>query len=273
MKKTIATLLILTLAAVYAHAQKPMPELMMATTTSTDGTGLLNYLEPHFERATGIDLKWTATGTGKALKLGATCDVDVLLVHAPPAEKKYIADGFGQQRTEIMYNDFVLIGPEADPAGIKGKTVSQALADILASRAVFVSRGDDSGTHKKEKRLWKGAAIPLPDKEKWYVQTGQGMQATITVAEQKGGYTMTDRGSYIKYEHNLGGNAPLKILVQGDAVLLNQYAVLTLAPSNCPKAKHELAARFARWMASPEAQQLIKDFKLKGKALFVPNAQ
>lgn len=164
--------------------------LMMATTTSTDNTGLLEYLAPHFEKETGINLKWTATGTGKALKLGQNCDVDVLLVHAPSAEKVYIEKGYGKDRQEIMYNDFVIIGPEPDPAGIKGKSVSDALAAIKTHTALFISRGDDSGTNKKEKLLWKTAGIPLPDKEAWYIQTGQGMLATINMTQEKKGYTI-----------------------------------------------------------------------------------
>jgi tungstate transport system substrate-binding protein len=246
--------------------------LMMATTTSTDNTGLLDELIPHFEKETGIALKWTATGTGKALKLGQNCDVDVLLVHAPPAEKAYIKNGFGKDRRQIMYNDFVIIGPKADPAGITGKDISAALTAIKARGERFISRGDDSGTNKKEKLLWKSAGIPLPDQEAWYVQTGQGMLATINVAQEKKGYTMTDRGTYIKYQDQQGGHAPLTVLVEGDAILLNQYAVLTLDPKNCPHAKYELAKTFSDWMASDSAQKKISEFRLLGQKLFIPNA-
>lgn len=248
--------------------------LLMATTTSTDGTGLLDYLKPYFEKETGIELKWTATGTGKALKLGQNCDVDVLLVHAPPSEKKYIQKGYGRDRKEIMYNDFVLIGPSADPAKIKGKSVAEALTAIKADHATFISRGDDSGTNKKEKLLWKNAGMALPETEKWYIQTGQGMGATINVTQEKNGYTMADRGSYIKYmSQNGGDNAPLKVLVEGDSILLNQYSVLTLNPKNCANANYKLAKQFADWMASASTQKLIQDFKLLGQPLFVPNAQ
>ena len=248
-------------------------DLMMATTTSTDNTGLLEYLIPHFEKETGIALKWTATGTGKALKLGQNCDVDVLLVHAPPAENKFIDAGYGKDRREVMYNDFVIIGPQKDPAGIKGKTISDALMAIKDKQAFFMSRGDDSGTNKKEIRLWKSAGIPLPDKEKWYVQTGQGMLATINVCQEREGYTMTDRGTYIKYQSQKAVNAPLKILVEGDKILLNQYSVLTLDTKNCPDSKYDLALTFSNWMASQSAQNLIKDFRLLGKPLFIPNAK
>ncbi len=258
------------LTAVAAQAKTT---LMMATTSSTDGTGLLDYLKPAFKKDTGIDLLWKATGTGNALKLGQNCDVDVLLVHAPPAEKRYVASGYGKDRIQIMYNDFVIIGPATDPAGIKGKSVTSALAAIKDKQARFVSRGDDSGTNKKEKLLWRQAGITLPDKEKWYIQSGQGMQSTITMAQQKGGYTMTDRGSYITYQAREHGNPSLKVLVEGDKILFNQYSVLTLDPANCPNADYELALKFAKWMASEKTQQLIKDFRLKDKALFTPNAE
>ena len=252
-------------------ADRPM--LTMATTTSTDNTGLLDYLKPHFEKATGIELRWTATGTGKALAMGKNCDVDVLLVHAPPAEKKYVADGYGQNRREIMFNDFVIIGPASDKAGIKGKPVADALSTIKAQKAVFVSRGDNSGTHKKERSLWTMAKQAQPEKESWYVQTGQGMLASINVCAEQSGYTMTDRGTYIKYAHTKGGNPPLVILVEGDDVLKNQYSVIEVSPKNCANAKTDLAHKFSQWMAGAEAQKLIGDFKLMGKKLFNPNAK
>jgi len=247
--------------------------LMMATTTSTDNTGLLDYLAPKFKETTGIELKWTATGTGKALKLGENCDVDILMVHAPPAEKKFVVDGFGTDRREVMYNDFVIIGPAADAAGIKGQSIKEALQTIQDKQAVFVSRGDNSGTHKKELSLWKAADMPVPEKEGWYVQTGQGMLATINIAAERSGYTMTDRGTYIKYEDNLKGNPPLKILVEGDSVLLNQYSVIAIDQKHCSKAKYDTAKQFIEWITGPEAQQLIKEFKLLGKPLFTPNAK
>jgi len=247
--------------------------LLMATTTSTDNTGLLDYLMPKFREKTGIEVKWTATGTGKALKMGENCDVDVLMVHAPAAEKKFVDDGFGVDRCEIMYNDFVIIGPPADKAGIKGKSVKEALETIKAKGAVFTSRGDKSGTHQTELSLWKAANLPIPEKESWYVQTGQGMLTTINIAAERNGYTMTDRGTYIKYEDNLKGNPPLKILVEGDAPLLNQYSVIAVNTKNCSKAKYDTAKQFIQWITSAEAQQLIKDFKLLGKQLFTPNAK
>ncbi len=272
-KRFVTGIAIFIILAMAVSVQAGSRGLMMATTTSTDNTGLLDYLIPYFEKDTGITLKWTATGTGKALKLGQNCDVDVLLVHAPLAEKKYIAKGFGKDRRQVMYNDFVIIGTKSDPAGIKGKNIFKALNLIKSKKAVFVSRGDDSGTNKKEKLLWKNAGITQPDQEGWYVQTGQGMLATINITAQRNGYTMTDRGTYIKYQSREKGSAPLVILVQGDSILLNQYSVLTLNPENCPNAEYELALQFSDWMASKKAQNLIKEFRLLGKRLFIPNAE
>ena len=250
--------------------QKP---LMMATTTSTDNTGLLDYLIPKFTEETGITLKWVATGTGKALRLGRNCDVDVLLVHAPDAEKKYLADGYGVDRREIMYNDFVIIGPASDPAGIHGKSVLAALTAVMDKNAVFVSRGDESGTHKKEIILWKQSNLSVPDKSPWYIQTGQGMLTTINIAAERDGYTLTDRGTYIKYEYDKGGKPPMKIMVQGDAILINQYSVITVNPACCKNVQIDLAKRFSQWLAGDAAQKLINGYKLLGKQLFIPNAK
>jgi tungstate transport system substrate-binding protein len=247
--------------------------LTMATTTSTDNTGLLDYLAPKYKEATGVELRWTATGTGKALKLGENCDVDILMVHAPDAEKKFVAEGFGVDRREIMYNDFVIIGPANDPAGIKGKSIKEAMSMLETKQAVFTSRGDNSGTHQKELALWEAAGRPVPEKQSWYVQTGQGMLATINIAAERNGYTMTDRGTYIKYEDNLKGNPPLKILVEGDAPLLNQYSVIAVNPKHCAKVKYDAAEQFINWITGADAQKLIKDFKLLGKQLFTPNAK
>lgn len=257
-------------ASICLGADKP---LFMATTTSTDNTGLLDYLSAEFSKDTGTGLQWVATGTGKALKLGENCDADVLLVHAPGAEKAYIEAGFGIDRREIMYNDFVLIGPDADPAGIKSKNVTQALTAIAQKGAEFISRGDNSGTNKKEKNLWKAAGIPLPDKESWYVQTGQGMLATINVAAEKKAYTMTDRGTYIKYEDSKQGHPDLKIVVEGDAILLNQYSVIAVNPKHCEMVQYQKAGQFSEWLAGDRAQNLIREFKLLGKPLFIPNAK
>lgn len=275
MRRLFVTVICLALVACLLPVSSLAEEkpLMMATTTSTDNTGLLDYLIPKFKEATGIEVKWTATGTGKALKLGENCDVDILMVHAPPAEKKFVKNGFGVDRREIMYNDFVIIGPAADKAEIRGKSIQEALQMIKTKQSVFVSRGDNSGTNKKELSLWKAAGLPVPEKENWYVQTGQGMLATINIAAERNGYTMADRGTYIKYEDNLKGKPPLKILVEGDAVLLNQYSAIAIDKKHCPKAKYDTAKQFIEWIAGAEAQQLIKDFKLLEKPLFTPNAK
>jgi tungstate transport system substrate-binding protein len=259
------------ITAGFAGAQEKI--LLMATTTSTEDTGLLNVTGPEFKKASGIDLRWTATGTGKALKLGEDCNVDVLMVHAPDAEKKFVDAGFGLNRREVMYNDFIIIGPAADPAGVKGKSVKDALQAIQAKKANFVSRGDKSGTHMMELDLWKESGGPVPEKEAWYAQAGQGMMATITIATEKNGYTLADRGTYIKYENNMGGNPPLKILVEGDQALFNQYSVIAVNPAKCQKAQLELATTFSKWIAGSEGQKLIKEFKVMGKPLFTPNAK
>jgi tungstate transport system substrate-binding protein len=247
--------------------------LLMATTTSTDNTGLLDYLAPEFTKATGVELKWTAVGTGKALELGKNCDVDVLLVHAPAAEKKYVADGFGIDRRQVMFNDFIIIGPPADPAGIKGKPVIEAMKTMAAKGAVFISRGDNSGTNKKELGLWKETGGIMPERQNWYVQTGQGMLSSINIAAQKNGYILTDRGTFIKYAHDHDGHPPLVVIVEGDPGLRNQYSVMLVNPARCPKVQRDLAQRFSDWICSAGTQKLIADFRLMGKQLFTPNAQ
>ena len=246
--------------------------LMLATTTSTDNTGLLDQLGPMFKEDTGIELKWTAVGTGKALELGRNCDVDVLLVHAPPAEKAYVQNGYGVDRQEVMYNDFVIIGPKADPAGIQGMSVDNALHTLAQKEAGFTSRGDDSGTNKKERALWTAADLDIPEGDDWYIETGQGMLATIRIAAERDAYTLTDRGTYIKYAHSLDGNPPLDIVVEEDKSLFNQYSVLAVNPENCPHVKYDLASRFSEWITSPQVQEAIGNYKLLDKKLFTPNA-
>jgi tungstate transport system substrate-binding protein len=250
-------------------AEKP---LLMATTTSTDNTGLLEYLMPAFIESTGIDIRWISTGTGKALKLGENCDVDVLLVHAPQSEKAFVDNGFGINRQKIMYNDFVILGPPEDPAGARGKRVPEALQAIRSSSSIFVSRGDNSGTNKKEISLWRLVNINIPEEDSWYKQTGQGMLATINVTAELKGYTLTDRGTYIKYESVAGSRAELIILVEEDDVLLNQYSIIPVNLKHCPDVKHGKAHALTTWMAGYEAQHLIGEFKLLGKQLFTPNA-
>jgi tungstate transport system substrate-binding protein len=246
--------------------------LMMATTTSTDNTGLLDYLMPEFTKTTGIEIHWTAVGTGRALKMGENCDVDILMVHAPAAEKEYIKNGFGINRTQIMYNDFIIIGEKTDSAGIKGMSVKKALNKIKEKEAFFASRGDDSGTHKKELSLWKTACSNTPEKEEWYIQTGQGMLSTLNIAAEKDAYVLTDRGTFIKYMDSRK-TSDFEIMVEGDDDLKNQYSVIIVNPENCPDVKKEYALKFQNWIISDEAQKMIKDFRLSGKKLFIPNAK
>jgi tungstate transport system substrate-binding protein len=255
-----------------AQSVDTVAELLMATTTSTDNTGLLDYLMPSFTAKTGIGIRWIATGTGKALKLGENCDVDVLMVHAPQSEKNFVDNGFGVDRTRIMYNDFVLIGPMEDPAGTKGKRVFEALQKIRSSNKIFVSRGDNSGTYKKERNLWKLADIPIPEEQAWYKQTGQGMLATINIAADLNGYTLTDRGTYIKYGSIADNEPALVILVEGDTVLLNQYSLIPVNPEHCANVKYENVKVLSDWITGSEAQRLIGEFELLGKQLFTPNA-
>ncbi len=247
--------------------------VLLATTTSTDNTGLLDYLAPMFQAQTGVELKWIAVGTGKALKMGENCDVDVLMVHAPAAEQKFIDAGFGADRRLVMYNDFVIVGPVADPAIVKGLDAAAALRAIVAAKAKFASRGDNSGTNKKELSLWKAAGLAAPDKQEWYVQTGKGMILTLNTAGEQGGYTLTDRGTWIKFESNHKGNPPLTILSEGDKALFNQYSVMAVNPAHCPDVNNAMALKYMDWIVGEKAQKAIADFKLMGKKLFIPNAK
>jgi tungstate transport system substrate-binding protein len=270
MRKFISLTILLLLFALAATALAA-EDIKIGTTTSTADTGLLDYLEPLVLKDTGLQMRWIAVGTGKALEHGKNCDVDVLLVHAPGAEKKFIAEGNGVSRAEFMYNDFVLVGPAKDPAKIKGKGVADSLAAIAAAKAPFASRGDDSGTHKMEKDLWKVASLPVPDKEPWYIGVGQGMLATLRIAAERGAYTLTDRGTWIKYEARDQGKSGLAILSEGDKALLNQYSMVQLA-QKCDRIKHAAARKLQAWFVSPVGQKAIAGFKLEGKQLFFPNA-
>jgi tungstate transport system substrate-binding protein len=277
MRTLVNLILIIGLLASFTVGSKSLANasdmtLKMATTTSTDNTGLLDFLAPIFKSDTNIELLWVAVGSGKAMKLGENCDVDLLLVHAPKAEKEFMAKGFGIDRREIMFNDFVFIGPKDDPAGIKGKPVREALTTIAARRAAFVSRGDNSGTHEMEITLWKDSGLPVPDRERWYIDTGQGMLSTLMIAGERDAYTLTDRGTFIRYGSNWDGNPPLTILVEGERSLHNQYSVIIVNPERCKNVKHQLARKMSNWITSPRAQKLIGEYKLMGKQLFIPNA-
>lgn len=271
MKQALQVLAVMCVLSLSYPALSQDNVLMMATTTSTEDTGLLPVLAEAFKKKSGIELRWVAVGTGKALEIGKNCDADVLMVHAPAAEKKFLEEGAGKTRTQIMYNDFVLIGPKADPAKVKGKSVADALKGLASAKATFVSRGDKSGTHMAEVKLWKVADMEAPDKESWYVSSGQGMLQCLRMAAEKSGYVLADRGTWIQFESSPEAKS-MGILVEGDASLKNQYSVVTLNPQKCAKAKLAAADTFAAWIASPEGQKVIGDFKLMNKQLFFPNA-
>jgi tungstate transport system substrate-binding protein len=245
---------------------------MLATTTSTADTGLLDVLSPLFQKETGIELKWTAVGTGRALELGRSCNVDALLVHDPEAEAAFIAAGSGIERTQIMYNDFVLIGPVGDPARVGGKNAADALKGIAGAHAPFISRGDKSGTHALELRLWKDVGIEPGRAARWYHEAGQGMMRTLVIAAEKDAYTLADRGTWIRYESGLAGPAPLKIVVEGDFSLFNQYSSIAVNPDACPNVNIVNARALTAWLAQPSTQDFINNFKLLDRQLFIANA-
>jgi len=244
--------------------------IILATTTSTQDSGLLDALIPIFEKKTGYFVKTIAVGSGQAMRMGEKGEADVLLVHSPAAEKKFMDGGFGVSRRLVMHNDFVIVGPAEDPAKIKGtKSAAEALKKIAGAKALFLSRGDNSGTHAKEKDVWKVAGVKY-DGEKWYQQTGLGMGQTLNVAAEKKGYTLTDRGTYLALAKTL----KLGILVEGDAVLLNVYHVMEVNPQKWPKVNMAAAKAFADFMVSKETQTIIKTFGVDkyGSPLFFPDA-
>ncbi len=241
-------------------SRTPPKSITLATTTSTQDTGLLDELIPLFREKLGIELKVVAVGTGQALEIGRRGDADVILTHDPIGEAQFVSDGFGTSRTEVMSNDFVLIGPTEDRVGIANATSgSDALKRVAESKAVFVSRGDESGTHKKEKATWKAAGI-VPSGD-WYVQSGQGMGAVLRMADEKSGYALSDRGTYLSHRNML----QIRMLYSGDPTWINQYAVIPVNPDKHQHVKHDLAKQFADFLVSDEAQQLIANY---GKAKF-----
>jgi tungstate transport system substrate-binding protein len=237
--------------------------LRLATTTSTENSGLLAELLPPFEMVNDCKVDVIAVGTGKAIKLGETGDVDVIMVHARGKEDKFVKAGYGVDRRDVMYNDFVILGPASDPAGIKGsKAASEALAGIAVSNSTFVSRGDDSGTHSREKQLWqKAGIIPAGD---WYLEAGRGMGEVIVMAGERQGYTLSDRGTYIAYSEK----TPLEIVVEGDEGLFNPYGVIIVNPARHTHVKFELAKKFLDYLTSHQAKELITGFRKGGKQLF-----
>jgi tungstate transport system substrate-binding protein len=241
--------------------------LRMSTTTSTENSGLLKVLLPPFEKANNCKVDVISVGTGKALKLGENGDVDVVLVHSRPAEDKFVADGFGIDRRDVMYNDYILVGPKADPAKVKeAKTAVDAFKRIADAKAEFISRGDDSGTDKQEKALWKLAGIK--PEGAWYVQAGQGMGAVLQMAFDKKAYTLADRGTFGAY----GGKIDLVVLLEGDKALFNPYGVIAVNPKKHPSVNYELAKKFIDYITGPEGQKVIAGFQVNGKQLFFPDA-
>ena len=255
-------LLALFLLAPSAHAAEA--RLRLATTTSTENSGLLKVLLPPFEKMNNCRVDVISVGTGKAIKLGEAGDVDVVMVHARELEEEFVAAGYGVLRRDLMYNDFVIIGPNADPAGIrKATSAKDAFRRIAATGATFISRGDDSGTHRKERQLWQGAGV-MPS-GRWYVQSGQGMGEVITMATEQRAYTLADRGTFAAYRK---GKTDLKLLFQGDPQLFNPYGVIAVNPQKHPKVKYVLAKRFIAYLMESQGQKIIADFKVNGEPLF-----
>lgn len=243
--------------------------ITVASTTSTQNSGLFDYLLPKFTADTGIEVRVVAVGTGQAIRLATNGDADVLLVHHPASEKKFVADGLGLARHPLMHNDFVLVGPAGDPAGVNGTSdIAAALRSIADGEHVFVSRGDDSGTHKKELELWQSAGLdPRPASGVWYRESGSGMGATLNVASAMAGYTLTDRASWLSF----GNKGELDILVEGDARLHNPYAVIVVNPERHPHVHASEAQTFVDWLISPRGQAAIDAFRLEGQQLFFPD--
>ncbi|MGE4441110.1 MAG: substrate-binding domain-containing protein [Desulfomicrobium sp.] len=290
MKKFVMLLVLLAVPGLLFAQDKV---LKMSTTTSTQSSGLLDVLLPEFKKDTGIDVKVVAKGTGAAIRDGVDGNVDVIFVHDPAREEKFVTDGYGTKRYYVMYNDFLLIGPAADPAGAKTADAAEAMKKIAMSEAVFVSRGDDSGTHAKEQELWKATGLPLkeedtifkskdkevtfkavhPEAMKMFMSIGQGMGKTLTFAEEKQGYTITDRGTYVQYKYGRPEGLDLEPISEGDKTLFNPYGVIPVNPEKHPHVRFDLADTFAKWLVSERGQKVIGDYKLLDKQLFFPDAK
>ncbi len=241
----------------------PSAPVRLATTTSTANSGLLDYLLPEFEKDTGLKVEYIPTGTGRALKHGRDGDVDAVLVHAPPSEEAFVADGFGVKRVPVMWNDFVIVGPADDPAGVgSSQSAAEALRILSEQNATFISRGDDSGTHKKEKLIWEAAAITPAGG--WYIEAGQGMGACLTMADNQLGYVMTDRGTYLAMADKL----EIEVVYEGDAALVNPYAIIAVNPEKYPDVNHTGTERLIEWLTSARARELIAAFRVGDEQLF-----
>ncbi|MBW1990379.1 MAG: substrate-binding domain-containing protein [Deltaproteobacteria bacterium] len=283
--------ILLTVLLLSASLPAAAGEIKMSTTTSTQASGLLDVLLPAFTRDTGIQVKVFAKGTGAAIRDGMDGNVDVVFVHAKQREERFVEQGFGTRRYAVMHNDFVILGPSSDPAGIKGMKEAAALEKIAAAKAPFVSRGDDSGTHTKEQELWAGTSLDLERKKgsiakkgvlmeldylapggDWYLSVGQGMGRALTIAEQKQAYVLSDRGTFLKYKYGREQGLDLDVLVEGDPALFNPYGVIPVNPEKYPHVNYADARAFAQWVTSKQGQKLIADYRVEGRSLFVPDA-
>ena len=257
-------------AAVAPYGRAEEKSIVVASTTSTEDSGLFGYLLPKFQEKTGITVKVVALGTGQALDTARRCDADVVFVHAKAQEEKFLNDGHGVKRFPVMYNDFVLIGPKSDPAQLAGmKNVAEALHRIKDAKSPFISRGDRSGTHTAELKLWQDAGIDIEkDRGDWYKSIGQGMGAALNTAKASDAYVLSDRGTWIHFKNK----GDLEILVQGDKRMFNQYGVMLVNPQKCPNVKAQLGQQFVDWVVSSDGQKTIADYKIDGEELFYPNA-
>ena len=267
-RRAVVLALALTMLGLPVLAQEK--SIIVASTTSTQDSGLFDYLLPLFKAKTAIDVKVAAVGTGQALDIGRRGDADIVFVHAKPQEEKFVADGFGVKRYDVMYNDFVLIGPKSDPARIRsGKDIVSALKSIPLFNAPFISRGDKSGTHAAELNLWKAAALdPAAQKPEWYKEIGQGMGAALNMASAMGAYVLSDRGTWISFKNK----GELEIVVEGDKALFNQYGIILVNPAKYPTVKADLGQAFIDWTLSREGQAAIASYKIQDQQLFFPNA-
>ena len=263
---SLARILVMALALGSSLAKAQAPSIVMASTTSTEQSGLFSHLLPAFKQASGIDIKVVALGTGQALDTGRRGDADVLFVHDQAAEEKFVAEGFGVKRLPVMYNDFVLVGPANDPAKTRGKDIVSALQKVAGTQAGFVSRGDKSGTHAAELRFWKQAGVD--NKGAGYKECGCGMGPALNIASSTGAYVLTDRGTWLNFKNR----QDLQILVEGDKSLFNQYGVMVVNPAKHPHVKADLAQKFVDWVVSPAGQASINGYKIGGEQLFFANA-
>src|SRR5215472_10351379 len=270
-RRTLAGLAIVCLLAQLSFASAQQTSITVASTTSTEDSGLFGYILPLFKQKTGIDVRVVALGTGQALDVGRRGDADVVFVHAKDEEEKFVAEGWGVKRNPVMYNDFIIVGPNRDPAGIKGsRQVGFALRAIRDKRAPFISRGDNSGTHIAEINLWKSIGIDIKKETgPWYKSVGQGMGAVLNIAAASDAYTMSDRGTWISFKNR----HDLVIAVEGDKLLFNQYGVILVNPARHPHVKKELGQQFIDWLISDDGQQAIADYKVNGEQLFWPQRE